>query len=106
MQHVTAQVSRVTHIDHTKILRFRPENGDLFLEAGVGWRPGVVGKTALGADYQSPAGRAFQTGAPVAIDNINEAKEFRCPELLREHDIVSLLNVPIMINGLTWGCSK
>ena len=103
MQHVTAQVSLVTHIDHTKILRFRPENGDLLVEAGVGWRPGVVGKTALAADFQSPAGRAFQTGAPVAIDDIKEAKEFRCPELLREHGIVSLLNVPITINGLTWG---
>jgi two-component sensor histidine kinase len=102
-QHVAAQVSRVTHIEHTKVLRFRPEKGDLFLEAGVGWKANVVGHVSLAADYQSPAGRAFQTAAPVAIRDGSEAKEFRFPGLLRDHGIVSLLNVPIMLNGTTWG---
>ena len=103
MNYVVAQVSRVTKIDRTKILRYRPEKGDLLIVAGVGWNPDVVGNVALGADYQSPAGRAFQTTTPVAIRNPKEAKEYRYPDVLREHGIVSLLNVPIMINGHTWG---
>jgi len=103
MQHVAAQVSRVTNIERTKVMRYRPEKGDLLIEAGVGWAPGVVGNATLDVDYRSPAGRAFQTGAPVAIQNISEAKEFELPELLRAHGIVSLLNVPVMINGATWG---
>jgi two-component sensor histidine kinase len=32
-----------------------------------------------------------------------EAKEFRYPDVLREHGIVSLLNVPVRANGHTWG---
>ncbi len=103
MQYVVAQVSRVTHIDHIKVLRYRPEQGNLLLEAGVGWKAGVVGNTVLAADFGSPAGRALQTGAPVAIRNILEDDEFRYPDLLRDHAIVSLVNVPIMINGQTWG---
>ena len=59
MQHVTAQVSRATMISRTKVLRYRPEKGDLLVEAGVGWKPGVVGKATLAVDYRSPAGRAF-----------------------------------------------
>jgi len=43
MQHVVAQVSRVTNVERIKIMRYRPERGDLFIEAGVGWSPGVVG---------------------------------------------------------------
>jgi two-component sensor histidine kinase len=103
MHHVVAQVSRVTHIERSKIMRFRPERGDLLVEAGVGWKPGVVGRTSLSADHRSPAGRAFQTGQPVAIHNFSEAPEYYLPELLRQHNIVSLLNVPVMINGFTWG---
>jgi two-component sensor histidine kinase len=31
------------------------------------------------------------------------APEYRCPDVLRDHGIVSLLNVPISIDGNTWG---
>jgi two-component sensor histidine kinase/putative methionine-R-sulfoxide reductase with GAF domain len=103
MQHVTAQVSRATMIPRTKVLRYRAEKGDLLIEAGVGWRPGVVGNATLAVDYKSPAGRAFQTGAPVTIEDIRDTDEFRNPELLREHGIISIINVPVLINGATWG---
>src|ERR1700730_2347139 len=103
MQHVTAQVSRATMITRTKVLRYRTEKGDLLVEAGVGWKPGVVGNATLAVDYRSPAGRAFQTGAPVTIEDIRETNEFRNPDLLREHGIVSIINVPVVINGATWG---
>jgi two-component sensor histidine kinase/putative methionine-R-sulfoxide reductase with GAF domain len=103
MHHVAAQVSRVTHIERSKVMRYRPDRGDLLVEAGVGWNPGVVGHATLAVDHRSPAGRAYQTAAPVAIHNIYESPEFRVPDLLREHGIVSLLNVPVMIDGSTWG---
>jgi two-component sensor histidine kinase len=103
MHHVAAQVGRVIHIHHIKVMRHRPEKGDLIVVAGVGWKPGVVGIATLAIDYRSPAGRALQTGAPVTIDNFHETGEFRLPDLLRDHGIVSLVNVPVMINGLTWG---
>jgi two-component sensor histidine kinase/putative methionine-R-sulfoxide reductase with GAF domain len=103
MQHVTAQVSRATKIPRTKVLRYRAEKGDLLIEAGVGWKPGVVGNATLAVDYKSPAGRAFQTGAPVTIEDIRDTDEFRNPELLREHGIISIINVPVLINGATWG---
>jgi two-component sensor histidine kinase/putative methionine-R-sulfoxide reductase with GAF domain len=103
MHHVAAQVSRVTHIERAKVMRYRAEKGDLLVEAGVGWKPGVVGHATLAVDHRSPAGRAYQTGAPVAIRDLSATNEYRLPDLLREHGIISLLNVPIMINGFTWG---
>jgi two-component sensor histidine kinase len=103
MHHVVAQVSRVTGVERIKIMRHRVDRGDLLIVAGVGWKPGVVGSATLAADYSSPAGRALQTGTPIAIENIVESDEFRVPDLLRDHGIVALVNVPIMINGHTWG---
>jgi two-component sensor histidine kinase len=103
LHHVAAQAARVTRIKRAKVLRHRPEKGDLLLEAGVGWKPGVVGHATLGIDSQSPPGRTIQTGAPVAIEDLPNDREYRYSDLLRDHGIVSLLNVPVMIDGRTWG---
>ncbi len=77
MRHVTAQVAGVTHIRRVKVMRFRPDRGDLLVEAGVGWKPGVVGHTTLGIDRASPPGRALQTAAPVVIPDLPNDDVFR-----------------------------
>lgn len=102
MHHVAAQVARITHIERTKVMRYRPDRGDLLVEAGVGWKSNVVGNATLAADYASPAGRSIQTGAPVLIHDIRSS-DFYYPDLLRDHGVISVLNVPVMINGETWG---
>jgi two-component sensor histidine kinase/putative methionine-R-sulfoxide reductase with GAF domain len=103
MHHIAAQVARVTHISRTKIMRYRPEHGDLLIEAGVGWNADVVGHVVLAADHRSPAGRAYQTALPVSIYDASREPDYRLPAVLRDHGIVSLLNVPVMVNGFTWG---
>lgn len=103
MQNTAAQVSRVTGIGHVKVMRYRPEVGDLRVEAGVGWKPGVVGNATLGTDHRSPAGRAIQTAAPVVIEDLPNDSEYRYSDLLRDHGVISVLNVPVMIDGKIWG---
>src|SRR5581483_7615011 len=89
MQHAVAQVARVTRISHVKIMRYRADRGDLLIEAGIGWKPGVVGHATLASDHRSPAGRAIQTSVPVVVHDICATGEFRLPDLLRDHGIVS-----------------
>jgi two-component sensor histidine kinase/putative methionine-R-sulfoxide reductase with GAF domain len=103
LQNTTAQVSRVTHIRHVKVLRYRPDRGDLLIEAGVGWKPGVVGHVTIASDHSSPPGRSMQTGAPVVIEDLPNDPEYRCPEVLREHGIISVINVPVFVSGKHWG---
>jgi two-component sensor histidine kinase len=103
LQNAAAQVARITHIKHVKVLRYRAERGDLLIEAGVGWKPGVVGHVSFGADRFSSPGRSMQTGAPVAVEDISNDPEFRYADVLREHGIVSVLNVPIFVDGTHWG---
>ena len=103
LQNCVAQVARITHIRHVKILRYRPDRGDLLIEAGVGWKPGVVGQVSFGADRHSAPGRSIQTGEPVIAEDIANDPEFRYADVLREHGIVSVLNVPIMVDGSHWG---
>ncbi|AMN40444.1 sensor histidine kinase [Rhodoplanes sp. Z2-YC6860] len=103
LQNAAAQVARITHIKHVKVLRYRPDHGDLLIVAGVGWKLGVVGHVSFGADRHSSPGRSLQTGAPVACDDIRSDSEFRYADVLREHGIVSVLNVPIFVDGSHWG---
>src|SRR5437868_15456289 len=99
LQNASAQVARITYIKHVKILRYRPDQGDLLVEAGVGWKPGVVGHVSFGAERFSAPGRSIQTGAPVAGGDIANDPEFRYLDVLREHSIVSVLNVHIFVDG-------
>ena len=103
MQHITAQVSRVTHIQRVKLMRYRPDHADLLTEAGVGWKEGVVGTATFSIDSASPPGRSIQTAAPVIIEDLPNDPEFRASPVLRDHGIVSVLNVPVMIDSRTWG---
>jgi hypothetical protein len=81
MHHLVAQVAEATHIKHVKVLRYRADRGDLLVEAGVGWKPGVVGHATLGVDHRSPPGRTIQTAAPVAIANLPSDPEYRYSDL-------------------------
>src|SRR3954469_8123964 len=103
LQNAVAQVARITDIKHVKVLRYRADRGDLLIEAGVGWNPGVVGHVSLGADRFSAPGRSIQTGSPVVLEDIANDPEFSYPEVLRDHGIVSVLNVPVFVDGSHWG---
>jgi two-component sensor histidine kinase len=97
------RVAGALEISHVKLLRYRPVEGDLFMEAGVGWAPGTVKATSFSTDLASPPGRAFQTGQPVQIEDIPADTEFRISPILQDHHILSLLNVPVLVDGAAWG---
>jgi two-component sensor histidine kinase len=103
LDQVVVQVARAVEIDHVKVLQYRPRTTDLLLVAGVGWKEGVVRTATLSADLRSPPGRAFQTAEPVSIKILSEQEEYVRSDFLKEHGIVSLANVPVLINGAAWG---
>jgi two-component sensor histidine kinase/putative methionine-R-sulfoxide reductase with GAF domain len=103
MHHATAQVARATQVKRVKVMRYRPDRGDLLIEAGVGWKPGVVGTVTLGTDRASPPGHTLQTAAPLVVEDLPNDPHYRYSSVLQDHGIVSVLNVPVMIDGKTWG---
>ena len=86
-----------------KVLCYRPRESHLLVLAGIGWKEGVIGTATLSADLSSPPGRAFQTAEPVNIKNFAEQEEYVYSDFLKEHGIVALTNVPVLIDGAAWG---
>ena len=103
LQLACVQAARGVNIGHTKVLQYRPEMGDLLIVAGVGWKPGVVGHVSLGTDIASPPGQALQTRLPNVVEDLPNDGEYRSSSLLRDHGIVSLMNVPVAVDGFVWG---
>lgn len=100
------QVARAVEVDHVKVLRYRRGTADLFMEAGMGWKEGVVRSATFPSDLRSPPGRSYQTAEPAIIADVPAAEaggDYLISDVLKEHGIVSIANVPILIDGAAWG---
>ena len=86
-------------VPYCKICRYRPREGDLLIEAGFGWKPGVIGEVVSRANTTSPQGRAFVTGSPVIIHDLRVAADFELPALYAQYSIISTIDV--IIKGST-----
>jgi hypothetical protein len=70
-----------------KVLEYLPKEDRLLVRAGVGWKAGTIDNTTLGADLESPAGYAYQTGNAVISNHLQEETRFRTPKLLADHGV-------------------
>lgn len=86
-----------------KVLEYLPAENRLLVVAGVGWDEDVIGKATLGADIESPAGYALQTGSPVVSNQLANEQRFRTPELLARHGIRRAINVVLQGDGAPFG---
>jgi signal transduction histidine kinase len=83
------------NVPFSKVCQYRAEQNDLLILAGYGWRDGVVGHVVSRADMSSPQGRAFVTGKPSIIDDLQNDGGFDPPSFYAAHGIVSIIDVII-----------
>jgi len=103
LQEATSVSAMGLSSEFAKVMEYLPEEREFIVRAGVGWRPGVVGHARAGADLESPAGYAFQTGEPVISNHLSAETRFRTPALLTEHGVKRALNVLIQGDGERFG---
>lgn len=87
-----------------KICRYREAENDLLIDAGFGWHAGVIGLVVSQADETSPQGRAYVSGMPVIIENLQQANNVMLPSFYNEHGILSTVDVIIKgVDGPPYG---
>ena len=86
------------NVPFCKVCRYRPKENDLLIEAGCGWDSNVIGRVVSPADESSPQGRAYITGEPVIIRNLNAANDLSLPAFYGQHGIVA--TVDVLIKGI------
>jgi PAS domain S-box-containing protein len=81
-------------VDRCNVLELLPDGRVLF-QAGAGWKDGLVGHAATEAKSAIPAAHVLRTQTPVIVEDLVTDERFPDASLLREHGIVSSLNVPL-----------
>src|SRR3954466_6011256 len=79
LQEATRLCAQGLQSEFCKIMEYLPAEHQFVVQAGVGWKPGVVGSARTGADIESPSGYAFQTGEPVISNHLEGESRFRTP---------------------------
>jgi len=84
-----------THL--AKVVEFR-EQGTLFVRAGVGWKPGVVGETTMRLTDDLSESEALRTGQPVISPDTRTETRFKYPQFMLDNGVRAAVNV-IIVGG-------
>ena len=99
---VVRYTAETLNVEYCKILEILPGKPDLLLNAGVGWKKGLVGKAVVSRDLNSQAGYTLQSHKPVIVEDLRTESRFNGPKLLTDHNVVSGASV-IIGNKDAWG---
>lgn len=103
LQIAVGRAAQALNLPFAKILVPDAAGESLLIVAGVGWKPGVVGHAGLPLDMRSPPGRTYLMGESTVIPDIRTEPGYDWSPLLRDHGVVSLINVPIQAAGEQFG---
>src|SRR3954462_2496732 len=82
--------------DLAKVMELRENGETLFVRAGVGWKPGVVGETTVKASDDTSEGHALKTGRAMISPDIAKETRFSYPPFLTENGVKAVANVLII----------
>ncbi|WP_052402771.1 sensor histidine kinase [Muricoccus aerilatus] len=82
-----------------KVLEIEHEEQSLWVRAGVGWSPGIVGHLRLPMSEHSSETFAIEAAKPVITQDIGKEERFDVPPFMKEAGVVALANVPIFLPG-------
>ncbi|MBI1692060.1 PAS domain S-box protein [Methylorubrum sp. DB1722] len=82
-----------------KVLEIQNQGRSLFVRAGVGWDPAVVGHMHLPMSERSSETFAINEGKPVISQDISKEERFEVPEFMKQAGVKALVNVPIRFPG-------
>jgi GAF domain-containing protein len=102
-EHAVEGVADTLDADYAKVLEYHPEDGELLLRAGVGWRDGLVGHGTVDDGEDSQAGHTVRSEEPIIVEDLRTEERFRGPPLLTDHDVVSGISVIIGAPESPWG---
>jgi signal transduction histidine kinase/HAMP domain-containing protein/ActR/RegA family two-component response regulator len=95
-------VAHTLELEYSAVWERLPD-GQLFLQAGAGWKRGCVGETKIPGDNRSQTGLTLNSGEMIVIPDFKAETQFDVPPLFAEHGIVSGITVAIPTRGRPFG---
>jgi len=82
--------------DLAKVIELQDDGQTMSVRAGVGWKPGVVGKVTLKAVDGTSEGYALKTGEPMISPDTETETRFTYPPFLTDNGVRAVANVVII----------
>lgn len=79
-----------------KVVELQPGGRTMLVRAGVGWKPGVVGRVTTKLEARTPECHALETGEPVISPDIGAEDRFEYPDFIRDNGVQALVTVLIV----------
>jgi PAS domain S-box-containing protein len=103
LDYAVALIPRILGIEFCSVFELLPGSEALLLRAGAGWKKGLVTRETVSAKSDSQEGFTLLSGAPVIIEDLRTETRFRPSTLMRDHGVVSGMNVIIHARGRPYG---
>jgi signal transduction histidine kinase/CheY-like chemotaxis protein len=91
-------VGQALGTDLAAVMELQEGGKVLLMRAGVGWKPGTVGKATVKATDDTSESHALKTGEPMISPDISEEKRFVYAPFLTDNGVKAVANV-IIIGG-------
>lgn len=89
-------VGEALSTDLAKVVELQEDGHTLLVRAGVGWKPGVVGKVTIEVTENTSEGRALKSGEPMVSPDIETETRFSYPPFLVDNGVRAVANVVII----------
>jgi two-component sensor histidine kinase len=96
LQETCRLVSDALGTELAKVMELQDEGKRLFVRAGTGWRPGIVGERTLSPEEDTSTGLALSSGEPLIISDVETESRVRVADFVTEHGVRALVNVNIL----------
>ena len=90
-------VSDALGTTRAKVLEVQDGGAVLFIRAGVGWGPDIVGVLRLPMSEKSSETFSIKEGGPVICNDISKETRFEFADFLKDAGVVALVNVPVFL---------
>ncbi len=88
-------VSEALGTDFAKVIERQDDGRSLFIRAGIGWKPGIVGVLSLPVEADGGTIFAIEQAVPVVAHDLADEQRFAVPRFLIDHGVRALANVQI-----------
>ena len=103
MNEVVIKVAETLNNEYCKILKLLPDEKQLLLLSGIGWKDKIVGHTKIHTGIDTQEGYTLNSNKPVIVDDLKTEKRFSGHQLLHDHNVVSGLSIVIKGQDGPWG---
>jgi signal transduction histidine kinase/ActR/RegA family two-component response regulator/HAMP domain-containing protein len=103
LNQAVVMVSQTLEVEYCSVLELQPDKKVLLLQAGIGWRDGMVGALTVPAEPTNQAGYTLGMGEPVVVEKLSEENRFAGSQMLLSHGVVSGITVAISGQGQAYG---